>query len=116
MSKFLSKSILATIGAISLGSSQVALAAACTTYYCNAVLIKALYVEAGGQAHVGLDTPLTPLNCASVGGAYLTLNHTPGSEKLYSLLLTAHQQQSPVDVRINEGSTGCTLAYVVSQK
>lgn len=90
-------------------------AASCNTYYCDKIVLKTLYVDSNGNAFVATDTPISSLNCTP-NGSYLMLPHATGSEEIYSLLLMAHQQLTPISIRINIGSNGCTINYVVSEK
>jgi len=91
--------------------------AACNTGSCGPTLVKELYVNTGGQVYVELSDSLSPLDCTPVPGGYLTLDMSlPTSDEVYALLLSTHLQQSPIWVRLNNQSAGCTIAYVQSEK
>jgi hypothetical protein len=88
--------------------------AACTTYYCQGT-ISLLYVTDTG-AYVQLSGGLTGLtNCTPESGVYLTLPKTNGNySSLYALLLLAKAQGSIITIRTNDGSAGCTVAYITT--
>jgi hypothetical protein len=67
-------------------------------------------VMSDGTVYIEFDGPKSSLNCALFGGTSVTL--LPSSnERLYSFLLSAYLQKAPTMIRINEGSTGCTILY-----
>jgi hypothetical protein len=52
-------------------------------------------------------------NCTPEGGVYLTLPKAQGNyNSLYALLLLAKAQGTAITIRTNDGSTGCTVAYI----
>jgi len=60
---------------------------------------------------------LSALNCTPGGvGDYMTLQYTHARyADMYALLLTAKAAGQPVTFRINEGTAGCTLMYVIAE-
>jgi hypothetical protein len=106
----------AVIGAASLAAAPASAAPTCGPNYCDAVLVKQLYVEASGNVYLKTDGPQGSLTCTQVGGVYMTLVSSATNQPIYSLLLTAHIQQMPVLIRLVDNSAGCTIAYVTSVK
>jgi len=91
--------------------------AACGASSCGPTLITKLYVNATNQAFVQVAENLSPLNCTPEGGALFTLDLTqPSAEELYALLLSAHLQRTPLLIRLDDNSPGCTIAYAVSEQ
>jgi hypothetical protein len=100
----------------SLAATPASAAPTCGPNYCDAVLVKQLYVEASGNVYLKTDGPQGSLTCTQVGGVYMTLASSATNQPIYSLLLTAHIQQMPVLIRLVDNSAGCTIAYVTSVK
>jgi hypothetical protein len=91
-------------------SSEASAATACLSYYCDQVLIKKFNVMSDGTVYIEFDGPKSNLNCSLFGGTSVTL--LPSSnDRLYSFLLSSYLQKVPTLLRINEGSTGCTILY-----
>lgn len=63
-----------------------------------------------GTVYITFDGPKSNLNCTLFGGTHVTLLAS-ANERLYSFLLTSYLQKLPTMVRINEGSSGCTVLY-----
>ncbi len=55
------------------------------------------------------------LDCTPASGWYFTLlPNNPGYSQIYSLLLQARTTNTPVIIRANDYSSGCTINYVVA--
>ena len=96
-----------------LGFSNGAFAA-CGAYYCQGT-ISELYVN-DAVVYIQLTGGLSGLtNCTPQSGVYLTLPQTNSNyNALYALLLLAKAQGSVITIRPNDGSTGCTVAYITA--
>lgn len=93
-----------------LTSSQAAAATVCGAYYCDAVQIKQFNVMSDGTVYIEFDGPKSSLNCSLYNGTSVTLLSS-ANDRLYSFLLTSYIQKLPTMIRINEGSSGCTIMY-----
>jgi hypothetical protein len=100
----------------SLAATPASAAPTCGSNYCDAVLVKQLYVEASGNVYLKTDGPQGSLTCTLVSGVYMTLSPSATNQPIYSLLLTAHIQQMPVLIRLVDNSAGCMISYVTSVK
>ena len=90
--------------------------AQCTGKSCQSVTIDRFYATTD-FLYIGTSDDENKLNCSPTESVYLTLPTTHNNYDLIStLLLTAHESQHPVRVRISEGSQGCLIRYVVSDK
>ena len=103
-------------GLLSLLPASALAAGNCGPGICDAAFVKKLYVVTDGTTYIQTDKVQTSLNCTQAGGVYITLLPSAQSQQIFALLLTAHMQQTPVAIRINESSAGCTIAYVTSDK
>lgn len=87
--------------------------AECNAYSCNDVRITALYTRADGSAYVQTSGTVTNLNCSLVGGLYMTLpTASTRFKEIYASLLAYQLTDRLITIRIDEGSTGCTVAYL----
>lgn len=93
-----------------LASSESMAATQCGTYYCSNVNIKLFNVMSDGTVYIEFDGPKSNLNCSLYGGTSITLLAST-NDRLYSLLLSAYLQNKSTFIRINEGSSGCTILY-----
>jgi len=87
----------------------------CSVGSCVDVYVDQLYVNSGSQ-DAWLQTSGTEslLNCTVNAGTYLMI--PAGSKDLYALLLAAQLADRKVNVRINEGSSPCSVAYVTMSR
>jgi hypothetical protein len=93
-----------------LTSSEAAAATVCGTYYCDGVQIKQFNVMSDGTVYIEFDGPKSSLNCSLYNGTSVTLLAST-NDRLYSFLLTSYVQKLPTMIRVNEGSSGCTIMY-----
>jgi hypothetical protein len=55
------------------------------------------------------------LNCTLLSSTYLTLEpKNPGYEQIFSLLQAYTLANKAIKIRVNTGSTNCSIAYVVA--
>lgn len=100
---------LALVSAAQLASAE------CSATACENARILQLYTEANGNVYVQLSGTMSNLNCTLVSGTFATLSPSASRfNEIYASLLAAHLSDHPVYVRINTGSSGCTIAYMVS--
>ncbi|ESP94166.1 MULTISPECIES: hypothetical protein [Pseudoalteromonas] len=75
-------------------------------------IVETLFVNEGGQIYVGTPGNEKLANCSPVEGTYFTIsNSSTNRQEIYSLLLTAYSMRERVQLRVKEGTTGCTIAY-----
>lgn len=75
--------------------------------------LERLYMHTGVQKlFIAIDGDESVLDCASQEGVFLTLptNHSE-FKNLYAMLLTALSLDSPVGLRMIQGSAGCEVLY-----
>jgi hypothetical protein len=86
--------------------------AECSAPSCTDARVLVLYTEANGNVYVQLSGTMSNLNCTLVSG-FITLTATSSRFKeIYASLLAAQLSDRLVSVRINDGSAGCTVAYI----
>jgi hypothetical protein len=55
------------------------------------------------------------LNCTLMSGTYLTLQpNNPGYQQIFSLLQAYTLANKAIRIRVNTGTTNCSIAYVVA--
>lgn len=87
--------------------------AECSAPSCNNVRVLQLYTEANGNAFVQLSGTMSNLNCTLVSGTFVTLLASRSRfREIYGSLLAAQLTDRVVSVRIDDGSSGCTIAYI----
>lgn len=95
-------------------AAQVA-SAECSATSCDNARVLQLYTEANGNVYVQLSGTMSNLNCTLVSGVFVTLLSTASRFKeVYANLLAAQLTDRSLSVRIDTGSSGCTIAYVNS--
>jgi hypothetical protein len=103
-----------TTGLLLASATHVA-GAECSAASCDNARILQLYTRADGDVYVQLSGTISNLNCTLVSGGFVTLESTASRFKeIYANLLAAHLADRSLSVRINTGSSGCTIAYIVS--
>lgn len=88
--------------------------AECSATGCENARILQLYTEANGNIYVQLSGTMSNLNCTRVSGVYVTLQPIGRFKEIYATLLATQIADRTLHVRINDGSAGCTIAYVNS--
>ncbi len=96
---------------------SAAFAGACGTDFCTAT-VKSLYVNTSGLVYVQLNvssSDTSTLNCSLTSSVYFTIDPSTATNfnSMYATLLAAAHAGRPVDVRAADGSTGCSVLYVV---
>lgn len=87
--------------------------AECIAYICDGIRITALYTRADGNAYVQTSGTQSNLNCSLVGGLYMTIpTSSPRFKEIYASLLAYQLADRTISIRIDEGSSGCTISYV----
>jgi hypothetical protein len=87
--------------------------AECGASGCWGVYVEELYPEAQGGAWIRTSGNELLANCTADSGVYLRLSGTtPGYKEIYATLLAAQLADKRVNVRVNEGSNPCSIAYV----
>jgi hypothetical protein len=107
---------LVLLFAIAFVLAMPAMAQTCAPNYCSGT-INRLYVPSttGSPPTVYVSVGTGSPQCTLLSGVYITLpTGTPGYDQMYSLLLQAKITNTPVIVRINNGSNPCTISYVVA--
>ena len=101
--------LVASAALLSLSSGAFAV---CSYYYCQGT-ISLLYVN-DVATYVQLSSGVSGLtNCTPESGVYLTVPKANSNyNSLYALLLLAKAQGTAVTIRTNDGSAGCTVAYI----
>jgi len=87
--------------------------AECGSNSCENARILELYTEANGNVYVQLSGTTSNLNCTLASNTFVTL--LPGRARfaqIYASLLAAQLSDRLVTVRIDNGSAGCTIAYI----
>lgn len=90
--------------------------AECGPISCDNVLITTFYVTASGTTFIKTNGNQALLTNCTQNSGFLTLNSGPNAEAIYSFLLTAFIQRTPVSLRTDNGSIGCTIAYAVANR
>lgn len=91
--------------------------AECSSTTCANVYIDKLYANNSGIVYIGTSGDESLLNCAAGSGVYTKLNLSdPGASAIYSTLLSAQLANKKVQVRISEGSVGCSILYVTLER
>ncbi|WP_020413341.1 hypothetical protein [Microbulbifer variabilis] len=86
----------------------------CSGTSCVGVYVDRLYVTSHGIVHVGTNGDEKLLDCDAESGVYATLdlNNYTGADAIFSTLLSAQMADKKVQIRITEGSAGCSVQYV----
>ena len=72
------------------------------------------FAHANFMVYVATNGDETQLNCTTVSGSYVALDHTDSNySAVYSLLLAAQFADRPVHIRIVEGSGNCKISYAL---
>lgn len=94
-----------------LASSNVF--AECTADRCDG-LIEELFYNNAGNLFIATDGDEANLDCDSAGDIYVMLDKNDQYfDRKLAMLLTASSASQEVGIRINNGSTNCTVNYVV---
>ena len=90
--------------------------AACDTAGCSDEKVKVLYPNTSGRVYVEMTGDKSLLDCSLVSSRFMTFEMSDiGAEAVYSMLLDAHTNDTPIDyVRILNGSSNCSIRYVRS--
>jgi len=84
--------------------------AACTTDRCYGKISR-LYIS-GGTLYISTDGDESSLNCTAPSGIYITINTQDSNFKnYYAMMLTAMSLDNNIGLRINAGSSNCSLVY-----
>ena len=95
-----------------------AAAAECTTWGCADVYVEQLYIN-GTASGFYIRTSGNELlaNCTPESGVYLYVpNGLPQMKELYATFLAAQLADKRVNIRVDEGTNPCTVAYVTINK
>ncbi len=93
-------------------SPSITKADECTSAGCIST-IESLYTNSSGLIYISTPLDETKANCTAYAGNYFVLNpESPNAKEIYSSLLAAYMSDSKIQLRINEGSPNCELAYV----
>jgi hypothetical protein len=86
--------------------------AGCTANGCYDVKIDRLSVTDAGKILVGTTGNEGSLDCTPGAGVYMQLvTGSAGQNAIYSMLLTAQTTKKAVNLRIDNGTAGCTIKY-----
>lgn len=89
--------------------------AACNTIICVGVRVTKMVVPIAGKVYIATSGDQSALACNQAGGVFLTLEmDKERSSELYSAILASRLQGEPIEVRIDENSDDCTIAYIVA--
>ncbi len=83
----------------------------CNQGGCYDVEVTRIFATDAGVVWVTPSGDVSKLNCNPAGGTSLTLEDTAGKNAIYSFLLTQMTTKKHVNLRIKEGSEGCSIAY-----
>ena len=73
--------------------------------------IDRLYMN-GETLYISTDGDETNLDCTAPGGVYLTISTTnPSFKNLYAMMLTSMSLNNTLGLRIENGSSNCSLVY-----
>jgi hypothetical protein len=113
---------LITFFALVITMAMPAMAATCGPDSCSGTIARVYVTNVSNP--LGLSTPTVyvsmvggsqGLDCSLASGVYFTLpSNQLGYEQQYSLLLQAKTTNTPVIIRANAYSGGCTINYVVA--
>jgi hypothetical protein len=84
----------------------------CTAPSCTDARVLVLYTEANGNVYVKLSGTMSNLNCTLASGFVTLVASNSRFKEIYASLLAAQLSDRLVAVRINDGSVGCTVAYI----
>jgi hypothetical protein len=104
--------IALTMGLVSAFVAQLA-GAECVATGCSGSRILQLYTEANGNVYVQLSGTMSNLSCTLVSSTFVTL--LPGGSRfkeIYASLLAVQMSDRTLSVRIDTGSSGCTVNYI----
>jgi hypothetical protein len=88
--------------------------AACSAIRCVDQLERLYLSRSSDALFISTAGDETALNCALTEGVYMTLpTDNPLFREFLAMLLTAKASNFDANVRIHEGSQGCTVSYVV---
>jgi len=100
------------LSAIAIAATTTTIYAGCSANGCYGVTIDRLSVTDAGKVLVGTTGNESQLDCTPGAGVYMQLtNGSAGQNAIYSMLLTAQTTKKPVNLRIVNGSAGCTISY-----
>jgi hypothetical protein len=103
-----------TVGMLGLVAMQVAVAE-CGSYYCEDARILRLVTVANGDVSVKVSGTLSNLDCTLIDSQYITLPSSASRFKeIYANLLAFQLADRPIMVRIDTGSSPCTINYIYS--
>lgn len=106
---------LGRMGALLLAGLSTAMQSAfatCSATACAGIVEK-IYSRTDGTTYLKIAGDRSLVNCTPSGGVYLTLPaDVAGARNILALAITAQAAGRELNVRIIEGSTGCTVAYV----
>lgn len=89
--------------------------ATCVGSACNGERILTIYTNANGDVYVQVTGAMSALNCTLVSSTFITLKATAANFKqIYATLLASQFADRPLTFRIDDGSAGCTIAYVMT--
>jgi hypothetical protein len=91
-----------------------AASAECSAASCDNARVLELYTEANGKVYVRLSGTISNLNCTLVSGVFVTLVPIADRFKEIYATLLAQLTDRPLSVRIDTGSSGCTISYINS--
>lgn len=104
--------LIALVGTLSAG----AVSAACNTYICESARITRLVTTASGNTFVLLDANMSALSCTLDSSTYITLlSSSARFKEIFATLLAHYMAERPISIRIDTGSTGCTVNYVYGE-
>lgn len=87
--------------------------AECTTWGCADVYVEQLYVSSASGFYVRTSGNELLANCTPDSGIFLYVPNTSSQMKeVYATLLAAQLADKRVNIRVNEGTSPCTVAYV----
>ncbi|MCH2160073.1 MAG: hypothetical protein MK096_14990 [Oleiphilaceae bacterium] len=84
----------------------------CTTWGCISHISELVTNHAG---KIRIATPLdeTLANCDAVSGVYFSLDpNAQNFKEMYAAVLAAYMSGKKIQLRVQEGSSECTLSYV----
>ena len=90
--------------------------ATCTSISCDNETIIGMMTTTAGDVYIKTSGTMTNLGCTLSQGVYITLPvaNNPRFKELYASLLAHHMADRPLSIRINDGSVGCTIAYIMA--
>ena len=97
---------------MAMGIMVVSAQATCASYGCNGK-ITTLRALTDGSILIGTDGDESNMNCTAVSGQFALLRLSDaGGNAAYSALLTAKTTNTPILVRIVEGTANCQVGYI----